>query len=158
MPSSRDNANKLQKMGRMMAPSVKTVKKPLRAKPGQVAVRMIRRYQMSTELLIPKIPFQRLVREIAQDADRSIVPDLLKELAIAQDEKYEPIKRWSGAAMEALQRASEVYVINFLEAANDNAVHRNGETICMKDMHLARKHEKRFAVDPNPSYGEFFGF
>ena len=34
---------------------------------GTVALREIRRYQKSTELLIRKIPFQRLVREIAQD-------------------------------------------------------------------------------------------
>jgi histone H3 len=34
---------------------------------GTVALREIRRYQKSTELLIRKLPFQRLVREIAQD-------------------------------------------------------------------------------------------
>merc|ERR1712072_220906 len=43
------------------------VKKPHRYKPGTVALREIRRYQKSTELLIRKLPFQRLVREIAQD-------------------------------------------------------------------------------------------
>ena len=155
MPTSRENA---RKFGRMSVKQSPGIKKPLRAKPGQVAMRMIRRYRMSTELLIPKAPFQRLVREIAQDMDQSIVPDLLKEQGIAQDEKHEPIKRFTGAAMEALQSATEAYVINFLEAANDNAVHRNGETIRMKDMQLARKTEKRFTVDPNPSYGEFFGF
>lgn len=36
-------------------------------RPGTVALREIRRYQKSTELLIRKLPFQRLVREIAQD-------------------------------------------------------------------------------------------
>ena len=43
------------------------VKKPHRYRPGTVALREIRRYQKSTELLIRKLPFQRLVREIAQD-------------------------------------------------------------------------------------------
>ena len=43
------------------------VKKPHRYKPGTVALREIRRYQKSTELLIRKLPFQRLVHEIAQD-------------------------------------------------------------------------------------------
>ena len=43
------------------------VKKPHRFRPGTVALREIRRYQKSTELLIRKLPFQRLVREIAQD-------------------------------------------------------------------------------------------
>ena len=42
------------------------VKKPHRFRPGTVALREIRRYQKSTELLIRKLPFQRLVREIAQ--------------------------------------------------------------------------------------------
>eukprot|EP00341_Mesodinium_pulex_P003571 CAMPEP_0116991184 /NCGR_PEP_ID=MMETSP0467-20121206/65977_1 /TAXON_ID=283647 /ORGANISM="Mesodinium pulex, Strain SPMC105" /LENGTH=94 /DNA_ID=CAMNT_0004688199 /DNA_START=15 /DNA_END=296 /DNA_ORIENTATION=+ len=43
------------------------VKKPHRFRPGTVALREIRKYQKSTELLIRKLPFQRLVREIAQD-------------------------------------------------------------------------------------------
>ena len=37
-----------------------------RFRPGTVALREIRRYQKSTELLIRRMPFQRLVREIAQ--------------------------------------------------------------------------------------------
>ncbi len=43
------------------------MKKPHRYRPGTVALREIRKYQKSTELLIRKLPFQRLVREIAQD-------------------------------------------------------------------------------------------
>jgi histone H3 len=43
------------------------VKKPHRWRPGTVALREIRKYQKSTELLIRKLPFQRLIREIAQD-------------------------------------------------------------------------------------------
>lgn len=43
------------------------VKRPRRFRPGTVALREIRRYQKSTELLLRKIPFQRLVREIAQN-------------------------------------------------------------------------------------------
>ncbi len=43
------------------------VKKPHRYRPGTVALREIRKYQKSTDLLIRKLPFQRLVREIAQD-------------------------------------------------------------------------------------------
>merc|ERR1711902_259582 len=52
---------------RMAAPATGGVKKPHRFRPGAVALRAIRRYQKSTELLIRKLPFQRLVREIAQD-------------------------------------------------------------------------------------------
>ncbi|GAY57788.1 hypothetical protein CUMW_182090, partial [Citrus unshiu] len=52
---------------RKSAPTTGGVKKPHRYRPGTVALREIRKYQKSTELLIRKLPFQRLVREIAQD-------------------------------------------------------------------------------------------
>eukprot|EP00818_Percolomonas_sp_WS_P002772 CAMPEP_0117444974 /NCGR_PEP_ID=MMETSP0759-20121206/5540_1 /TAXON_ID=63605 /ORGANISM="Percolomonas cosmopolitus, Strain WS" /LENGTH=82 /DNA_ID=CAMNT_0005237103 /DNA_START=51 /DNA_END=296 /DNA_ORIENTATION=+ len=55
------------KAARKTAPSQGGLKKPHRYKPGTVALREIRKYQKSTELLIRKLPFQRLVREIAQD-------------------------------------------------------------------------------------------
>lgn len=49
------------------------LKKPHRYRPGTVALREIRRYQKSTELLIPKAPFARLVKEILHDA-RIVIP------------------------------------------------------------------------------------
>jgi hypothetical protein len=55
------------KAARKSAPATGGIKKPHRFRPGTVALREIRRYQKSTELLIRKLPFQRLVREIAQD-------------------------------------------------------------------------------------------
>ena len=55
------------KAARKATPSGGGIKKPHRFRPGTVALREIRRYQKSTELLIRKLPFQRLVREIAQD-------------------------------------------------------------------------------------------
>lgn len=42
-------------------------RKKRRYRPGKIALREIRRYQRSTELLIKRLPFQRLVREILQD-------------------------------------------------------------------------------------------
>ena len=54
------------KAARKSAPATGGVKKPHRYRPGTVALREIRRYQKSTELLIRKTPFQRLVRDIAQ--------------------------------------------------------------------------------------------
>src|SRR3954462_5253169 len=54
------------KAARKSAPATGGVKKPHRYRPGTVALREIRRYQKSTDLLIRKLPFQRLVREIAQ--------------------------------------------------------------------------------------------
>ena len=59
------------KAARKSAPATGGVKKPHRYRPGTVALREIRRYQKSTELLIRKLLFQRLVREIAQDFKRT---------------------------------------------------------------------------------------
>lgn len=58
---------------RKSAPSAGGVKKPHRYRPGTVALREIRKYQKSTELLIRRLPFQRLVREIAQDYKVSVL-------------------------------------------------------------------------------------
>ncbi|ROT69000.1 hypothetical protein C7M84_012855 [Penaeus vannamei] len=64
------------KAARKSAPATGGVKKPHRYRPGTVALREIRRYQKSTELLIRKLPFQRLVREIAQDFKTDPLPVL----------------------------------------------------------------------------------
>jgi hypothetical protein len=61
------------KAARKSAPATGGVKKPHRYRPGTVALREIRRYQKSTELLIRKLPFQRLVREISQDLHMHII-------------------------------------------------------------------------------------
>src|SRR4051794_33569947 len=68
------------------------IKKPHRFRPGTVALREIRRYQKSTELLIRKLPFQRLVREIAQDFKTDL--------------------RFQAAAIAALQEAAEAYLVS----------------------------------------------
>ncbi len=62
------------------------VKKPHRYRPGTVALREIRKYQKSTELLIRKLPFQRLVREIAQDfkTDLRCAPVALSHVLLLQ--------------------------------------------------------------------------
>lgn len=62
------------KAARKTAPSVGPggLKKPHKFRPGTVALREIRKYQKSTELLIRKLPFQRLVREIAHDFQKEL--------------------------------------------------------------------------------------
>nr|ACO09422.1 Histone H3.3 [Osmerus mordax] len=85
------------KAARKSAPSTGGVKKPHRYRPGTVALREIRRYQKSTELLIRKLPFQRLVREIAQDFKTDL--------------------RFQSAAIGALQEASEAYLVGLSPAA-----------------------------------------
>ena len=94
-------------------------KKPHRYHPGTVALRGIRRYQKSTELLIRKLPFQRLVRELAQDLGKMNVC-------------------FQSGAIMALQEASEAYLVSLLEDANLCAVHAKRVTIMPKDIQLAR--------------------
>jgi len=95
------------------------VKKPHRFRPGTVALREIRRYQKSTELLIRKLPFQRLVREIAQE--------------------YKTDLRFQSAAVAALQEASEAYLVALFEDTNLCAIHAKRVTIMPKDIQLARR-------------------
>ena len=95
-------------------------KKPLRYRPGTVALREIRRYQKSMELLMRKLPFQRLVREIAQDLGKINV-------------------RFQSGAIMALQEALEAYLVGLLEDSNLCAVHAKGVTIMPKDIQLAHR-------------------
>ncbi|KAI5451912.1 histone H3 [Naganishia adeliensis] len=100
-------------------PSAGGVKKPHRYRPGTVALREIRKYQKSTELLIRKLPFQRLVREIAQDFKTDL--------------------RFQSSAVMALQEASEAYLVSLFEDTNLAAIHAKRVTIQPKDMQLARR-------------------
>ena len=95
------------------------VKKPHRFRPGTVALREIRRYQKSTELLINKLSFQRLVREIAQN----LRPDM----------------RFQSAAIMALQEDAEAYLVGLFEDTNLFAIHAKRVTIMAKDIQLARR-------------------
>ena len=115
------------KSARKTAPPTGGVKKPHRYRPGTVALRQIRRYQKSTDLLIRKLPFQRLVREIA--------------MSVRGDVRFSP------ASLLALQEASEAYLVGLFEDTNLCALHAKRVTIMPKDIQLARrirgeKHER----------------
>ena len=99
-------------------------RKPRRYKPGTLALREIRRYQASTELLILKLPFARLVREIALN----VLP-----YQTGQD------LRWQSQAIQALQEASEVFLVHLFEDTNLCAIHAKRVTIMQKDIQLARR-------------------
>mmetsp|Transcript_30977 Transcript_30977/g.66503 ORF Transcript_30977/g.66503 Transcript_30977/m.66503 type:complete len:147 (-) Transcript_30977:467-907(-) len=99
-------------------------KKPHRFRPGTVALREIRRYQRSTELLLRKLPFARLVREITQTYNS----------APAEGEK-----RWQAEALMALQEATEAYLVHLFEDSNLCAIHGKRVTIMVKDIQLARR-------------------
>ena len=89
-----------------------------RYRPGTVALREIRRYQKSMELLIRKLPFQRLVCEILQGFGVGF--------------------RVTPAMMMALQEAAEAYLVQLLEDSNLCAIHAKCITIQPKDIQLAR--------------------
>ena len=107
------------KAARKTVPAIGGIKKPHRYRPGTVALREIRRYQKSTDLLIRKLPFQRVVREIAQD--------------------YKSDLRFQSSAIEALQEATESYIVSMFEDTNLCAIHAKRVTIMPKDLQLARR-------------------
>jgi len=100
-------------------PGTGTPKKPHRYRPGTVALREIRKYQKSTDLLIRKLPFQRLVREIAQDFKNDL--------------------RFTSTAILALQEASEAMLVQLFENTQLCAIHAKRVTIRIQDMQLARR-------------------
>ncbi|CAI2378456.1 unnamed protein product [Moneuplotes crassus] len=110
------------KASRKNVPSIiakQAIKKPHRFRPGTVALREIRKFQKSTDLLIRKLPFQRLVREIATE--------------------YKSDLRFQSQAVLALQEATEAYMVSLFEDTNLCAIHAKRVTIMPKDIHLARR-------------------
>ncbi|VVC41257.1 Histone-fold,Histone H2A/H2B/H3,Histone H3/CENP-A [Cinara cedri] len=91
-----------------------------RHRPGVIALKEIRKYQNSTNLLIRKLPFQRLVREIAQNIKK-------KQL------------QFHCASLEILQEASEAYIIGLFEDTNLCAIHAKRVTIMPKDIQLSMR-------------------
>ena len=96
-------------------PGIQT--KPTHLNPSSHLV--CRKYQKSTELLIRKLPFQRLVREIAQDFKTDL--------------------RFQSSAVLALQEAAEAYLVGLFEDTNLAAIHAKRVTIMPKDIQLARR-------------------
>ena len=107
------------KAARRSVPSNGGLRRPHRYRPGTVALREVRRYQKSTDLLLRKAPFQRLVREIMQDMKSDL--------------------RCQSTAILALQEAAESYLISLFEDANLCAIHAKRVTIMPKDIELARR-------------------
>ena len=107
------------KVARKSAPASGSLKKPHRFRPGTVALREIRKYQKTTNLLLRKQPFQRLVREVASDFKSDL--------------------RFQATAVAALQEACEAHMVGVFEDTNLCAVHARRVTIMPRDMQLARR-------------------
>lgn len=95
------------------------MKKPHRYRPGTVALREIRRYQKTTDLLIRKLPFQRLFAEISRDFKQDL--------------------RAASTAVLAMQEAAESYLVGLFEDTGLCAIHAKRVTIMPKDIQLARR-------------------
>uniref|UniRef100_A0A7S0S3Y9 Core Histone H2A/H2B/H3 domain-containing protein n=1 Tax=Chlamydomonas leiostraca TaxID=1034604 RepID=A0A7S0S3Y9_9CHLO len=100
-----------------------TERKKRRAKKGTVALREIRMFQRSTVNLIPKSPFQRLVREIMMN--------------LPGNRGAEGVWKFKRDALAALQEAAEAYIVALMEDTNAAAIHAKRVTIMPKDMQLA---------------------
>jgi histone H3 len=87
---------------------------------GENALKEIRSYQSSTDLLIRRLPFARLVREIQQGLSKT---------------QY----RWQGSAILAMQEAAEAHLVGLFEDSNLCAIHGKRVTIMPKDLQLARR-------------------
>jgi histone H3/H4 len=103
-----------------MPPNRAPPRRRRRMRPGQKALKEIRAYQNSTDLLIRRLPFARLVREIQFSMTRN---------------PY----RWQATAILALQEAAEAHLISLFEDCNLCAIHGKRVTIMPKDMQLARR-------------------
>jgi histone H3 len=101
------------------APASGRIKKPHHYHPGTVALRKIRRYKKSTEFLLCKAPFQRLVREITQGHKADV--------------------RFQSSALRASQEASEAYLVGLFEDSNLCAIHAKRVTIMSKDIQLTQQ-------------------
>ena len=99
------------------------VKSAFKFRPGTKALREIRKYQKSSDLLIPAMPFSRLIREIVQ----SVLGDNTPEF------------RFQSAALLALQEAAEAYLVTLFEDTVLCAIHAKRVTIMPRDMQLARR-------------------
>lgn len=95
-----------------------SIKKP-RFKAGTVALRDVRHYQKSVDLLVRKLPFQRYVKSTIQSQKVDV--------------------RFQGAAMAALHEAFEAYLVSLFEDAHLCAVHANRVTVMAKDVNLVVK-------------------
>ena len=84
-----------------------------------MALREIRRYQKNTELLIRKLPFMRLVKEIGNTFKEDL--------------------KWQSSAILAIQEAAEAYLVHLFEDTNLAAIHAKRVTIMPKDIQLARR-------------------
>lgn len=80
----------------------------------------IRKLQDNTDYLLPRAPFQRLVKEICQD-------------------NFEEEIRWTTLSMQALQTSAEEYMVGLFEDSYLCSMHCKRVTLLSQDLQLARR-------------------
>ena len=130
-PTKTRSKTNAEKAVRKQAPNKKGTNKPHRYRPGTVALREIRRFQKSTDLLIRKKPFGKLVKEISQD----ITYNARRAKSKFHDIDY----RWQGTAILASQEATEARMIDALHDGQLAAFHAKRVTVKPADILLAAK-------------------
>ena len=118
IPNGKRVGGKKGKRPNVASKPVAKPKKPHRFRPGTVALREIRQYQKSTELLCRKGPFRRLVKELITDINSNL--------------------RLQEKAAVALQEGAEAYLAGLFTDANLEALHAKRVTIQPKDIKIAR--------------------
>ena len=106
------------KAARKSAPTSGGVKKPHRYRPGTVALREIRKYQKTTELLCRKAPMARLMREILQDFKTDI--------------------RITQGALLGFREIVGAFMVKVFENSNLAAIHAKRITVSPKDTNLVK--------------------
>ena len=101
--------------------------KPHRYHPGLLALHEIRRYQQSTESLIRRTPFNKLIKEISQEY--RICPEGPGTPSVQL--------RFQSTALAALQEAAENFLVGLFEDVNLLAVHAKKVTVMPHDIRLA---------------------
>ena len=91
--------------------------RPYRLRPGTKALREVRKLQKTTHMVIPRIPFERIVREVLQD--------------------FSSNKRLSSGSIQALQEAAETYLTEMLREGNNYAIHAKRTTVSIADLQCA---------------------
>ncbi|CEQ42710.1 SPOSA6832_04543 [Sporobolomyces salmonicolor] len=120
-------------------------KKPHRYRPGTVALREIRHYQKSTDLLLRRLPFARL-SEGNLTSGRCWMMDRAPQVREIATDFFEGDEdgnavglRWQSSALLALQEATEAYLVHLFEDSNLCALHAKRVTIMQRDMQLVRR-------------------
>ena len=107
-----------QRMDALSQAGLRVMTRKPRYRPGIIARQEIRRYQLNTQLLIPKLPFHRLVKEVAS----TIGP-----------------YRFESTAILALHEATEAYLVQLFKDADQCRYHSKRKTLMVKDLQLARR-------------------